>query len=79
LLTGGLEDYRLCGLADVGEIEVEFLPGGFDKVRGKGVGVGELCTLPVAAAIANAVHDATGWRPTAIPLRPDRVIEGVRR
>ncbi|MFO7566945.1 MAG: molybdopterin-dependent oxidoreductase [Enhygromyxa sp.] len=79
LLTGGLEDYRLCGLADVGEIEVEFLPGGFENVRGKGVGVGELCTLPVAAAIANAVHHATGWRPTELPLRPDRVLEGVRR
>lgn len=79
LLTGGLEDYRLCGLADIGEIEVEFLPGGYENVRGGGVGIGELCTLPTAATIANAVHDATGWRPTKIPLRPDRVLEGVRR
>jgi xanthine dehydrogenase YagR molybdenum-binding subunit len=79
LLTGGLEDYRLCGLADVGAIEVEFLPGGYENVRGQGVGVGELCTLPVAAAIANAVHHATGWRPTSIPLRPDRTLAGVRR
>ena len=78
LLTGGLEDYRLAGLGDVGEIEVEFLPGGFDKVRGKGIGLAELCTLPVAAGLANAVHDATGWRPTQLPIRLDRVFAGVR-
>jgi xanthine dehydrogenase YagR molybdenum-binding subunit len=78
LLTGGLEDYRIPGLADVGEIAVEFLPGGFDKVPGKGIGLAELCTLPVAAAIANAVYDASGWRPTQLPLRPDRVLAGVR-
>lgn len=77
LLTGGLEDYRLCGIGDIGEIEVEFLPGGFEKVRGQGVGVGELATLAPAATIANAVYDATGWRPTQIPLRPDRVLAGL--
>ena len=77
LLSGNLEDYRLCGIGDVGELSVEFLPGGFDKVRGGGVGIGELCTLPVSAGIANAVFDATGWRPRHIPLRPDRVLAGL--
>jgi xanthine dehydrogenase YagR molybdenum-binding subunit len=78
LLTGGLEDYRLCGIGDVGEIHVEFLPGGFENVRGRGVGIGELCTLAPASTIANAVRHATGWRPRELPLRPDRVLEGVR-
>jgi xanthine dehydrogenase YagR molybdenum-binding subunit len=78
LLTGNLEDYRLCGLGDIGELHVEFLPGGFENARGGGVGLGELCTLPAAATIANAVCHATGWRPTQIPLRPDRVLAGVR-
>jgi len=78
LLTGGLEDYRLPGLGDIGDIHVEFVPGGFDKVRGQAVGIGELCTLAPAATLANAVHDATGWRPRSLPLRPDRVLAGVR-
>lgn len=78
LLTGNLEDYRVCGLGDVGEIHVEFLPGGFENAQGNGVGIGELCTLAPSATIANAVFDATGWRPKRIPLRPDRVLEGVR-
>ncbi len=77
VLTGGLEDYRIPGIADVGEIDIHFIEEGFDNARGKGVGLGELATLPPAAAIANAVHHATGWRPYEIPLRPDRVLEGV--
>jgi xanthine dehydrogenase YagR molybdenum-binding subunit len=30
--------------------------------------------VPVAAAIANAVHNATGWRMYEIPMRPDRLL-----
>ena len=41
---------------------------------GGGVGLGELCTVGTAAAIANAVAHATGWRPRDLPLRPDRVL-----
>ena len=38
------------------------------------MGLGEIATLPVAAAIANAVCNATGVHPHALPLRPDRVL-----
>ncbi|MCA9683177.1 MAG: molybdopterin-dependent oxidoreductase, partial [Myxococcales bacterium] len=77
LLSGNLEDYRLCGLGDVGDIDVDFIPGSFEKVRGGGVGLAELCTMTPVATIANAVHDATLWRPPRLPLRPDRVLAGV--
>lgn len=36
-----------------------------------GLGLGELPIVPVAAAIAGAVADATGVVPTSIPLRPE--------
>ncbi len=36
-------------------------------------GVGEQVTVPTAAAIANAIHDATGVRFHDLPLTPDRV------
>jgi CO/xanthine dehydrogenase Mo-binding subunit len=35
--------------------------------------VGEPVTVPVAAAIANAIYDATGARVRELPLTPDRV------
>jgi xanthine dehydrogenase YagR molybdenum-binding subunit len=77
MLTGNLEDYRLPGLADIGELDVHFVPGSFENVIGEGVGLAEIVTLTPGATIANAVRHATGWRPKQIPLRPDRVLAGL--
>ncbi len=77
VLSANLEDYRIPGIADAPEIELYFAPEGFDHVPGKGVGLGEVCTLPVAASVANAVFDATGFRPHELPIRPDRLLEGL--
>lgn len=74
VLSAGLEDYRIPGIADTPEIDVHFDEGGFDHVLGGSVGIGEVATVPTAAALANAVRNATGKRPTEIPLRPDRVL-----
>jgi xanthine dehydrogenase YagR molybdenum-binding subunit len=78
LLSAGLEDYKLPGIGDVGRMHVHFDDGGYDKARGRAVGLGELVTLAPAAAIGNAVYHATGWRPHDLPLRPDRVLQGVK-
>lgn len=78
LLSGGLEDYRIMGIGDLPEIHVHFDETGYEKIRGRSVGLGELVTLAPAAAIGNAVFHATGWRPHELPLRPDRVLQGVR-
>src|SRR5690606_8144881 len=77
-LSGGLEDYRIAGIGDVGEIDVHFDEGGYDTVAGRSVGLSELAALAPAPAIGNAVFAATGWRPRDLPLRPDRVLAGVR-
>jgi nicotinate dehydrogenase subunit B len=37
------------------------------------LGAGEAATTPVAAAIANAVFDATGARIRTVPFTPERV------
>jgi xanthine dehydrogenase YagR molybdenum-binding subunit len=74
VLAAGLEDYRIPGIADVPEIVTHFDDIGFGHVPGGGVGLGEIATIPVAAAVANAVRDATGVRPTALPIRPDRLL-----
>ncbi|MCP3756563.1 molybdopterin-dependent oxidoreductase [Streptomyces sp. TBY4] len=77
VLTDNLEDYRIPGIADTPEITVHFHQEGFEHVPGGGVGLGEIATLPTAAALANAVHDATGRRPYDMPIRPDRLLEGL--
>ncbi|MFI6577806.1 molybdopterin-dependent oxidoreductase [Nocardiopsis sp. NPDC050513] len=78
VLTDNLEDYRIPGMGDVPETEVHFHEEGFEHVPGGGVGLGEVSTVGVAASVANAVFDATGWRPHDLPIRPDRLIEGLR-
>jgi xanthine dehydrogenase YagR molybdenum-binding subunit len=74
VLTTGLDDYRIPGIADTPLMDVYFDEGGFDHVLGGSVGIGEVATVPTAAAIANAVRDAIGVRPTEIPIRPDRLL-----
>jgi xanthine dehydrogenase YagR molybdenum-binding subunit len=74
VLTAGLEDYRIPGIADIPEIDLHFDIEGFDHVPGGGVGLGEVATVPVAAAVANAVRDAIGFRPYDLPIRPDRIL-----
>ncbi|PHP67798.1 dehydrogenase [Zhengella mangrovi] len=74
VLTAGLDDYRIPGIADTPSMDVHFEEGGFDHVLGGGVGIGEVATVPTAAAIANAVRDAIGIRPMEAPMKPDRIL-----
>ncbi|MFV8754438.1 molybdopterin-dependent oxidoreductase [Nannocystaceae bacterium ST9] len=78
LLTGSLDDYRIAGIGDIPEIHTHFDEAGFEDVRSGTVGLGELVTLAPAACVGNAVMHATGWRPMALPVRPDRLIEAMK-
>ena len=49
---------------NVPEIEIKI----FDRPEGPFLGAGEATAGPTAAAIANAVFDATGLRPRRIPF-----------
>jgi xanthine dehydrogenase YagR molybdenum-binding subunit len=78
ILTAGMEDYRIPGIADTPPIDVHFDEGGFDHVLGGSVGIGEVATVPTSPAIANAIYNATGIRLTEIPVRPDRLIAALK-
>jgi xanthine dehydrogenase YagR molybdenum-binding subunit len=78
ILTGGMEDYRIPGIADMPPIEIHFDERGFDHVLGGSVGIGEVATVPTSPAIANAIHNATGIRPAELPIRPDRLIAALK-
>ena len=42
------------------------------------LGVGESASVPSAAAIANAIYDATGVRFRELPFTPERILAGLR-
>ncbi|MBR0870243.1 molybdopterin-dependent oxidoreductase [Bradyrhizobium tropiciagri] len=78
VLTGGMEDYRIPGIADTPAIDVHFDEAGFDHVLGNSVGIGEVATVPTSPAVANAIHNAIGVRLTEIPIRPDRILAALK-
>jgi len=78
ILTSGMEDYRIPGIADTPRLDVHFDEAGFDHVPGGSVGIGEVATVPTSPAIANAVRNAIGIRLTEIPIRPDRIIAALK-
>ena len=78
ILSGGMEDYRIPGIADTPLIDVHFDEGGFDHVMGGSVGIGEVATVPTSPAIANAIRHAIGIRPMEAPIRPDRLIAALK-
>ncbi len=70
-----LSGYLLPTNADVPDIDVHFLDRPDPLVNPLGVkGVGELPVVGVAAAIANAVHHATGKRVRSLPIGPAELL-----
>lgn len=66
--------YPIITFPDVPKIDVLMLP----RPDQPPLGVGESASVPSAAAIANAIHDATGVRFREPPFTPERIIQGLR-
>lgn len=77
LLTASFLDYALPAMEQIPAIETIIIeiPAPVGPFGGKGVG--EPPVVPGAAAIANAIDDATGTRLTEIPFTPERVMRGM--
>ncbi len=77
LLNASLLDYRMPTALDLPMIETVVVevanPDHPFGVRG----VGEVPIVPPAGAIANAIYDAIGVRPTELPMSPARLLEAI--
>src|SRR5207249_6092633 len=72
-LTGGFFQYLIPGAADLPHIETIVLESGEGMGPFGARGIGEPPIGPCAAAVANAIADATGARLTRLPLTAERV------
>ncbi len=70
-------DYRLFTSADMPEIESIIIETDDPQGPFGAKGVGEMGGTPTAAAIANAIHDATGVWLTQLPMTPERVLKAL--
>src|SRR4051812_35313939 len=66
--------YPIIPFPDVPKIDVLMLP----RQDQPPLGVGESASVPSAAAIANAIFDATGVRFRELPFTPERILAGLR-
>lgn len=74
-LNADLAEYVIPVHADIGSIEVEFIDEPDTVFNSAGVkSLGEVAMVGVAAAIANAVHHATGRRVRDLPIRIEHVL-----
>ena len=73
VLNGNLGEYKLPTIADVPPLETVLVhtPDGTGPYEAKAIG--ELANNATAAAIANAVADATGCQLFELPITAERV------
>lgn len=74
-ITRSLADYHVPANLDIGEMEAIFIREEDTAGNRLGVkGLGEVGIVGVAAAVANAVFNATGKRVRDLPILPDKVV-----
>jgi len=75
LVNNNFADYHVPIQADIPQIEALFVNKPDPHLNPMGAkGMGEIATIGVAAAIANAVFNATGKRVRDLPLTPDKLV-----
>ena len=67
--------YPLLRFDELPEVQIELL----ERPHEAPMGAGESASVPSAAAIANAIFDATGVRLTEVPFTPSRVLAALRQ
>jgi xanthine dehydrogenase YagR molybdenum-binding subunit len=79
VLTQTLDAYKLPTIADVPEMVVELLDIPDEHLTNLGSkGLGEPPIVPVAAAIANAIRDATGADVHQLPISREEMLRALR-
>jgi xanthine dehydrogenase YagR molybdenum-binding subunit len=74
IANGTFGDYLIPVNADVPDIDITFV-GEPDRFNAMGIkGVGEIGTIGIAPAIANAVFHATGRRIRSLPITIDKLL-----
>jgi xanthine dehydrogenase YagR molybdenum-binding subunit len=74
-VNDNLADYLIPVNADVDQVDVILVSEQDDFVNPAGVkGLGELANVGTAAAVANAVYNATGIRIRELPIRIDKLL-----
>jgi CO/xanthine dehydrogenase Mo-binding subunit len=76
--TNNFTTYIIPTICDIPEIQIDPVET-YEKIGPFGAkGVGEIGIVPVASAVANAIHDATGVRMFKLPATPERLYRALK-
>jgi CO/xanthine dehydrogenase Mo-binding subunit len=79
VLTQTLDSYRMPTIADIPEIVTDLIDAPDEHLTNLGSkGLGEPPIVPTAAAIANAIRDATGADVRSLPITRDEMLRALR-
>ena len=75
MVNPNMEWYRMAGQSDIPEIDVVLV----DQPERGVIGIGEPPAVATAAAVANAIRNATGVTLRSIPITPDKLLTELER
>jgi len=75
MVNPNMEWYHMAGQSDIPEIDVILV----DQPERGVIGIGEPPAVATAAAVANAVRNATGVTVRSIPITPDKLLAALER
>ena len=68
-------DYACPRAPDLPDLKIVFLDSNRGPGRYSSRGIAEICLVPTAAAVANAIADAVGARVRDLPITPEKIIK----
>lgn len=78
MLNPNFTDYKIMTTMDMPEIVPIFVETDDPAGPFGAKGMGEMTMVPTAAAIANAVYNATGVRIRSLPITPEKVLKALK-
>jgi xanthine dehydrogenase YagR molybdenum-binding subunit len=79
MVNADLQTYKIAGARETPAIEIALLEDYQGRSSTDAFGIGEPAIIPTAAAVANAVYNATGARMRDLPMTPAVVLAGLGR
>jgi xanthine dehydrogenase YagR molybdenum-binding subunit len=78
MVNPNMEWYLIAGMSDIPKIDIHLVDTPVQRARGV-IGIGEPPTVSTAAAIANAVRNATGATIRSLPLQPYKILQAIEQ
>ncbi|MEG1603964.1 MAG: molybdopterin cofactor-binding domain-containing protein, partial [Cloacibacillus sp.] len=77
--AGNFDKYHMINAPDMPDVDIMLIEDGEPGGPYGGKSIGEISTVPVSAAIVNAVNRALGTELTELPLTPAKIAASTRR